>query len=79
MKIIKKIGVVAAIGLLTACATPQEKAANAQAGAYEAQEKIAKERLKLVDKYQACVNSAGADQQKAAACDSYLKSADALK
>jgi len=79
MKTIKMIAVAGAIGLLTACSTPQDRAAKAQEGAYEAQQKVAQERLKLVDKYQACVKSAGADQQKAAACDSYLKSADALK
>ena len=33
----------------------------------------------LVDKYQSCVKAAGAVQQKAASCDSYLKAAEALK
>lgn len=67
------------IGLLAACSTPQERAAQAQEGAYKAQEKVAKERLQLVDKYQKCVKDAGDNQQKAAACDSYLKAAEALK
>ena len=79
MTVIKLMGVAAAFGLFAACSTPQERAADAQAGASEAQQKVAEERLKLVNKYQTCVKEAGADQQKAAACDSYLKAADALK
>jgi outer membrane biogenesis lipoprotein LolB len=86
MHLIKTAAAAVAIGLLAACATPQEKAANAQAEASKAQaanskqqEKIAKQRLDLVSKYQACVKDAGSDQQKAAACDSYLKAAEALK
>ena len=79
MNLTKAIGVLAAIGLLAACSTPQERAAEAQEGAYDSQKKVADERLKLVDKYQSCVKDAGADQQKAAACDSYLKAAEALK
>jgi len=77
---IAKLTIVATlIGLLAACASPQEKAAQAQEGAYKAQEKVAKERLQLVDKYQSCVKEAGGNQQKAAACETYLKSAEALK
>ena len=79
MTMIRMIGMAGVFGLLTACSTPQERAADAQAGASEAQQKVAEERLKLVDKYQTCVKQAGADQQKAAACESYLKAADALK
>ena len=67
------------IGLLTACSTPQERAADAQAGAYSAQEDVAKRRLQLVDQYQSCVKDAAGNQQKAAACDSMLKAAEALK
>lgn len=79
MDFVKLLGVPALIGLLAACTTPQERAADAQAGAYEAQEGVAKQRLKLVDQYQACVKDAGGNQQKAAACESYLKAAEALK
>ena len=67
------------VGLLGACSTPQERAAEAQAGAYKAQQEVAKQRLELVDKYQSCVKDAAGNQQKAAACDSYLKAAEALK
>ena len=79
MGLTKILSVAAAIMLVAACATPEERAANAQADAAKAREKIAKERLSLVAKYQKCVKDAGADQQKAAACESYLKAADALK
>jgi hypothetical protein len=67
------------IALLAGCSSPQDKAAQAQQRSYEAQERVAKERLNLVNKYQQCVKDAGDNQQKAAACDSYLKAADALK
>lgn len=79
MNFVKAIGVVAAIAVLAACSTPQERAAEAQEGAYKAQGKVSQERLKLVDKYQACVKDAADNQQKAAACESYLKAAEALK
>jgi len=79
MDFVKLLSAAALIGVLAACATPQEKAANAQAGASKAQEQIAKQRLELIAKYQTCIKNAGDDQQKAAACDSYLKAADALK
>jgi hypothetical protein len=78
MDFLKLLGVATLIGLLTACATPQEKAANAQAAAAKAQEQIAKQRLELVAKYQTCIKNAGDDQQKVAACDSFLKAAQAL-
>jgi len=79
MHFVKIIGIVGAIGLLTACSSPQDRAAEAQEGSYEAQEKVAQERLKLVNQYQSCVKDAAGDQQKAAACESYLKAAEALK
>jgi len=78
MDVVKAFGAVAFIGLLAACQTPQEKAADAQAAAAKAQENIAKKRLDLIAKYQSCVQNAGSDQQKVAACDSYLKAAQAL-
>ncbi len=78
MTFLKLLGMAMLIGLLAACTSPQEREADAQADAAKAQEQIAKERLNLVGKYQACVKDAGADQQKAAACDSFLKAAEAL-
>jgi uncharacterized lipoprotein YajG len=76
---IKTLGLAMCIALLAGCSSPQDKAAKAQEGAYTAQENVAKQRLELTDKYQKCVKDAGGDQQKAAACDSYLKAAEALK
>lgn len=65
--------------LLSACGSAERDAARAQERAYEAQERVAEERLDLVEKYQKCIKDAGSDQVKAAACDSYLKAAEALK
>ena len=79
MAFTKILGVPALIALLAGCSSPQDKAAQAQQGSYEAQEKVAKQRLELVNKYQECVKQAGDNQQKAATCDSYLKAAEALK
>ena len=66
-------------GLVTACSSPQEDAAKAQKGSYQAQEAVARQRLELVDKYQECVKAASGNAQKIEACDSYLKAAEALK
>ena len=64
---------------LAGCSTPEERAANAQEDSYEAQEEVAKRRLELVEKYQACIEEAAGDSQKAAACETYLKAAEALQ
>jgi len=58
--------------MFTACSTPQDKA-------YKAQERVHKERLKLVDEYKKCLKKAGSDKEKVEACDQYLKAAEALK
>ena len=60
------------VGLTLACSSPQDRA-------YQAQEKVHKERLKLVDEYKKCLEKAGADKEKTEACDQYLKAAEALK
>ncbi len=65
--------------LISACGSAERDAARAQERAYEAQERIAEERLDLVEKYQDCVEDADGNQTKAAACESYLKAAEALK
>ena len=67
------------VGFLTACSNPHKDAARAQEKSHEAQEGVAKERLELVDKYQACVSDASGDNEKIEACDSYLRAAEALK
>ena len=76
---LKLAGIAMIVGLLTACSSPEERAAEAQEGAFKAQESVAKRRLQLVDQYQSCVKDAAGNQQKAAACDSLLKAAEALK
>ena len=60
------------LAILTACASPQDRAAKAQ-------EDVSKQRLELVDKYQKCMQKAGEDEQKKQDCEQYLKAADALK
>ena len=73
------IGTIALVARLAACSSPSEDAARAQEDAFKAQEKVAEERLRLVEEYQDCVEEAGDDQTKAAACESYLRAAEALK
>ena len=67
------------IGFVAGCSSPEERAARAQERSYGAQEKVAKKRLELVDQYQRCVKNATGNKQIAEACDSYLRSAEALK
>ena len=68
-----------AAGMLAGCSSPEERAAEAQEKSFQAQERVANERLSLIKKYQECAQQAGADTRKREACDSYLKSAEALK
>ena len=65
--------------LAAGCSSPQDRAAKAQEQSYEAQEEVSRQRLELVDKYQACVDEAAGDTQRMEACDSYLRAAEALK
>jgi cell division protein FtsL len=60
------------VGMSLACSSPQDRA-------YKAQEKVHKERLKLVEQYKKCLKEAGEDKVKIEACDQYLKAAEALK
>ena len=79
MKLLKVLLIVAAVGLMTACASPEKRAYKAQAKSSDYQSKIAQERLKLVDDYKKCVKKAGEDRAKIEACDSFLKAAEALQ
>jgi hypothetical protein len=72
MKSILVITFALTLGLFTACSSSQDKA-------YKAQEKVSKERLELVDKYQKCMEKAGEDAAKKESCEQYLKAAEALK
>lgn len=51
----------------------------AQKRAFRAQEAVAKERLRLVDKYQDCMRDARGDTFAERGCETYLDSAEALK
>ncbi|UUX50822.1 ChiQ/YbfN family lipoprotein [Nisaea acidiphila] len=66
-------------GLLAGCSSPSEDAAKAQKSAYEAQEEVARQRLKLVEQYQSCIKEAEGDKSKEEACQSFLNAAEALK
>jgi hypothetical protein len=65
--------------LLAGCASPQDKAANAQRQASQADVKIKQERLKMIDEYKKCISDAGDDSMKADNCDRILKAIEALK
>jgi hypothetical protein len=81
------------VALFSGCSSSDRQADRAQERAFEAQERsfeaqecafdvqvgVAQQRLNLVEKYQKCVGSAGGDPMKAAACESYLKAAEALR
>ena len=66
-------------GLLAACSSPQDDAAKAQERSYDAQEKVANQRLELIEQYRTCVDDAAGDSLKIESCDSYLRAAEALK
>ncbi|MEE4265267.1 MAG: hypothetical protein V2I56_21450 [Desulfobacteraceae bacterium] len=72
MKSVFVLALVLTLMFFTACSSSQDKA-------YNAQEKVSKERLELVDKYQKCMEKAGADEAKKQDCEQYLKAAEALK
>jgi len=58
--------------LFNACSSPQDNA-------YEAQEKVHKERLELVKQYQECLKKAEEEKTDAGVCEQYLKASEALK
>jgi cell division protein FtsL len=72
MKSIYIVIVAFVLGIALGCASSQDRA-------YEAQEKVHEERLRLVEEYKKCVENAGSDKQKLETCDQYLKAAEALK
>ena len=79
MRYVAAIACTILMGLAGACSSPHKDAARAQEKSHKAQEDVAKERLKLVDKYQSCVKKASGNAEKIEACDSYLRAAEALK
>lgn len=75
MRAISMILVLALTLVLAGCGG----ASGAQKRAFRAQEAVAKERLRLVEKYQACVRAAGNDPVAERSCETYLSSAEALQ
>jgi len=79
-RIAASIGAVSLIaGLLAGCASPQDKAANAQRQVSQANLKVTQERLRMIDEYKKCIADAGDDSTKADGCDRILKAIEALK
>ena len=72
MKIGQYLCVFAIAMLVVGCGSAERKANKSQA-------KVNEEQLDLIDKYQKCVDKAGDNEEKAAACETYRKSAEALK
>ena len=72
MKHIKLLLLPLVVFTMMGCSSPQDRA-------YEAQEGVHKERLKLVEQYQKCVKDSADDTVKAEACEQYLKASEALK
>jgi hypothetical protein len=72
MKLSSLIAVLFTAFLVVGCSSPQDRA-------YKAQEKVHKERLRLIDDYQKCIAKAGEDAAKRESCEQYLRAADALK
>lgn len=72
MKLTSLIAALFVAVLVVGCSSPQDRA-------YKAQEKVHKERLKLIEDYQECINKAGDDTAKRESCEQYLRAADALK
>jgi len=75
MRFVHIIVALMAVSAASGCSSGAERA---QKRAYEAQEAVAKERLRLVDQYQDCVDEAGAHRERRRGCETYLRSADAL-
>ena len=76
---LRAVGIVLMTAALAGCATPQEKAADAQRRASEADLRIKQERLKMIEEYRKCIADAGSDKLKADSCERILKGIEALK
>ena len=64
--------IILAMSGLTGCVSDAERAAAADADFKE-------ERLKILQKYQECVDQAKQDEAKLKACEHYLKAVDSMK
>ena len=51
----------------------------AERKAHRSQAEVNKEKVKLSEQYQKCMKKAGADEEKQAECEQYLKASEPLK
>ena len=58
--------------LITGCGNAERRSNKSTAA-------VNNERISLIKKYEKCIKSAGDDEVKSEACDTYLKSAEALR
>jgi hypothetical protein len=72
MKIKQCVTVIAIIVMIAGCGNAQRRANKSVA-------KVNNERLSLIKDYEKCIKKAGDDEVKSEACDTYLKSAEALR
>lgn len=72
MKVKQCVCVLAITLLIAGCGSAERKANKSVA-------KVNNERLSLIKDYEKCIKKAGEDEVKSEACDTYLKSADALR
>ncbi len=71
MRLCSAICCLLAATLITGCGSGQRKVNKSEA-------EVNKERVSLIEDYQKCIKKAGDDEAKAAACEHYRKSAEAL-
>jgi uncharacterized lipoprotein YajG len=72
------LALLVALVFLAACASPAEKAAEAQERMANSQNELIQERLRLTEEHEKCVDKAGSDQVKMAKCDQILNRIQAL-
>jgi hypothetical protein len=72
MKVKQCVCVFAVIVMISGCGNADRRASKSVA-------KVNNERLSLIKGYEKCIKKAGDDEVKSEACDSYLKSAEALR
>ena len=79
MRELRALALLAMVAALTACSSPQDKAAKAQEESAKADTQLTEERLRLTKEHEKCVADAGQDEAKLAQCDQILKRIEALQ
>ena len=79
MRVLSTLAPLAMVVALTACSSPQDKAAKAQEEAAKSETELTQERLRLTQEHEKCVAEAGQDETKLAQCDQILKRIQALQ